>query len=293
MFISDLVRASGALLGLAIGDAMGAPLEGLPRPGRVVTGMEAGGRYLRAAGSYTDDTLQAAAVAESLVVCRGYRAEDLIMRLISGYRLHPEYYGPTSAAVFDRVMEGFTPYAAAAEVHALNRGSRTNGSVMRGPPLGVYYAGPAVAGVSYCCSRLTHFDTVAASCSAWLNQMVSDMCRGFSREKAFSHALRRCREDEVADFLGRYMRCDPVPGLDALECTHAALTCFMESRDFEAAVVHAVNLGGDADTVGACCGALSGAYFGSGAIPVRWLAPLQDREALSDLAFRLWVASRT
>ncbi len=292
MFISDLLRATGALLGLAIGDAMGAPLEGFPRPERAVTVMEAGGRYPRAAGSYTDDTLQAAAVAESLVVCRGFCAGDLMTRLISGYRLHPWYYGPTSAAVFDRVMEGLTPYAAAAEVHIKNGGSRSNGSVMRGPPVGVYYAGPAVAGVSYCCSRLTHHDAVAAACSAFLNQMVSDMCRGFSRERAFSHALRRCREEEVADFLGEYRRFDPVPGLDALECTHAALACFMESRDFEGAIVSAINLGGDADTVGACCGSLSGAYYGSGAIPVRWFSCLQDEAALSNLAFRLWAVSR-
>jgi ADP-ribosyl-[dinitrogen reductase] hydrolase len=122
--------------------------------------------------------------------------------------------------------------------------------------------------------------------------MVSDMCRGFSRERAFSHALRRCREEEVADLLGGYARHDPVPGLDALECTHAALTCFMGSRTFEEAVVHAVNLGGDADTVGACCGALSGAYYGSDAIPAGWRSRLQDEAALSDLAFRLWVAAK-
>lgn len=292
MFISDLVHASGALLGLAIGDAMGAPLEGSPRPEFAVTGMNAGGRYPRAAGAYTDDTLQAAAVAESLVVCRGFCAEDMIIRLIAGYRLHPWYYGPTSSAVFDRVMEGLTPYEAAAEVHIKNGGSRSNGSVMRGPPVGVYYAGPAVAGVSYCCSRLTHHDSVAASCSAWLNQMVSDMCRGISRERAFYHALRRCREEEVADLLGKYRRYDPLPGLDALECTHAALTCFMESRDFEGAVVRAINLGGDADTVGACCGSMSGAYYGSDAIPARWLSCLQDEAALSNLAFRLWAVSR-
>ena len=71
-FISGGVSAVGALAGLAIGDAMGAPFEGYPPPLRPVTEMRGGGPQMRNAGHYTDDTLQAIAVATSLIHCRGY-----------------------------------------------------------------------------------------------------------------------------------------------------------------------------------------------------------------------------
>ena len=57
--------------------------------------------------------------------------------------------------------------------------------------------------------------------------------------------------------------------------------------DFEAAVVFAVNLGGDADTNGAVAGALAGARFGAGAIPARWIEPLLAHERIGGLANRL------
>jgi ADP-ribosyl-[dinitrogen reductase] hydrolase len=56
-------------------------------------------------------------------------------------------------------------------------------------------------------------------------------------------------------------------------------------------VVAAINLGGDADTVGAIAGALAGARFGYPAIPETWLSALCDREELFDLARQLARAS--
>ena len=49
----------------------------------------------------------------------------------------------------------------------------------------------------------------------------------------------------------------------------------MNARSLEGAILSAINLGGDADTVGACCGALAGAYWGLGAIPERWKRDLE------------------
>ena len=87
--------------------------------------------------------------------------------------------------------------------------------------------------------------------------------------------------------LGSYEEYAPVPSLDALLCSHAALSCFMDADSFEDALISAVNLGGDADTVGACCGALSGAYWGMGAIPERWIRDLVDYPRISSVADEL------
>jgi ADP-ribosyl-[dinitrogen reductase] hydrolase len=287
IFISVFAHETGTLIGLAIGDALGAPLEGLPPSRRYVTGMEAGGVYPRERGHHTDDTLQAVAVARSLVQCRAYSPEDLMMRLVKAYCERPEYFGPTSSAVFELVMQGVPIYTAATLVHERNGGSRSNGSVMRGAPLGILYEGEELREVSLCCSRLTHRDPVAGECSVFLNQMVALLNRGRDREQALFGALSLCKEEEVLSALAGYESRPPVPDLDALECTHAALASFMRARSFEDAVLTAVNLGGDADTVGACAGALAGAYWGIDSVPDQWKQTLENYADIAAIAVEL------
>jgi len=287
-FISGNLRHVGSLIALAIGDAMGAPLEGSLQSEAWVTEMRPGGRHFRKKGAITDDTLQAMAVAESLAACRGFNQKDLISRLFSGYKNRPEWYGPTSSLFFNLVKTGTPPHHAARLVDRRNHGSRTNGSVMRGFPLGIFYSAPEVYDKSVACSGLTHYDPVAGHCSAFLNTMVSDMVRGISRKRAFRHARSLCTDPEVHTILGNYPGYDPEPSLDAVLCSHAALFCFMNALTLEGAILSAINLGGDADTVGACCGALAGAYWGLEAIPQRWMMDLEMKEDLIRRAEVLW-----
>jgi ADP-ribosyl-[dinitrogen reductase] hydrolase len=287
-FITGNLHATGSLIALAIGDALGAPLEGSARTESWVTEMLPGGRHSRKKGQITDDTLQAIAVAESLAACGGFNQNDLIFRLLKGYEKRPEWYGPTSSAFFALVKSGTLPHQVAWLVHKHLHGSRSNGSVMRGFPVGIFYPSPYVYEISLACSKITHFDPVAAHCSAWLNVMVNDMCRGVSRERAFRHARSACTNPEVHALLSNYAGYEPVASLDAVLCSHAALSCFMNARTFETAVLAAINLGGDTDTAGACCGALSGAYWGLEAIPDRWRRDLEDYEYILHCAERLW-----
>ena len=60
----------------------------------------------------------------------------------------------------------------------------------------------------------------------------------------------------------------------------AALWAFHDAKDFRAAVLRAVNLGDDADTTGAICGQLAGAYWGESGIPGEWLEGLARREMI-------------
>jgi ADP-ribosyl-[dinitrogen reductase] hydrolase len=287
-FITGNLHATGSLVALAIGDALGAPLEGSARTESWVTEMLPGGRHSRKKGQITDDTLQAIAVAESLAACRGFNQNDLIYRLLCGYEKRPEWYGPTSSAFFALVKSGTLPHHAAWLVHKQHHGSRSNGSVMRGFPVGIFYPSPYVYEVSLACSQLTHYDPVAAHCSAWLNVMVSDMCRGISRNTAYRHARLLCMVPEVHRLLGNYAVYTPVASLDAVLCSHAALSCFMNARTLETAVLSAINLGGDTDTVGACCGALAGAYWGHEAIPRRWINEIENYENILNCAEHLW-----
>lgn len=246
--------------------------------------MEPDGRCRRPAGAVTDDTLQAMAVAESLVACRGFSGPDLAARLLAGFRAHPGYYGPTSSRVFSLVEAGVAPEAAARRVHEESGASRTNGPVMRGPPIGVVYAGRAVEEVSMAAARLTHHDPVAGAASGFVNRVASELCRGKNREAAYLAAVADCREPETLAVLGSWRTRPPVPSLDALELAHAAVTIFMTTTSFAGAVEAAVNMGGDSDTLGAVAGALAGAAYGAGSIPRDWLAPLEPRGHLVALA---------
>ncbi|PKL70929.1 MAG: ADP-ribosylglycohydrolase family protein [Methanomicrobiales archaeon HGW-Methanomicrobiales-1] len=285
------MRHVGSLVGLAIGDAMGAPLEGSLQSEAWVTDMRPGGRHSRKKGAITDDTLQAMAIAESLAVCKGFNQKDIISRLFLGYEKRPEWYGPTSSLFFNLVKSGTLPHHATWLVHHRRGNSRTNGSVMRGFPLGIFWPAPEVYAISRACSRITHFDPVAGHCSAFLNVMVSDMVRGSSRSRAFRHALSLCPDPEVHAMLGSYDEHKPDPSLDSVLCSHAALHCFMHARTFEGAILSAINLGGDADTVGACCGALAGAYWGIEAVPDRWSRDLEGYDGLVQLAERVWLSA--
>jgi ADP-ribosyl-[dinitrogen reductase] hydrolase len=241
----------------------------------------------RRKGEVTDDTLQALAVAESLIACHRFDPDDLMNRFVAMYRRSPQWFGPTSSGVFDLVIQGTPASDAAKLAHEQLGASRSNGSVMRGFPIGVYFSPVSVPAMSIACSQLTHHDPVAAHASAFLNLMVSHMCRGVTRERAFRHAYSVCRNAEVFRLLGSYKDYPPDPSLDALLCAHAALSVFMISDTFEEALITAVNLGGDADTVGACTGALAGAWWGADAIPKRWIADLEEFPHISEVAWEL------
>jgi ADP-ribosyl-[dinitrogen reductase] hydrolase len=288
IFILTESRTLGGLVGLATGDALGAPVESFPRPPVPVRDMTGGGPHHRKLGGITDDTLQALAVARSLIKRRMFDPADMMSRLVEAYGQNPGSFGPTSTAVFEQVLRGVPAEQAAQRVHEA-AGSRSNGSVMRGPPLGLYFRDPVyVREASLACSRLTHLDPVAGECSAMVNVMVSRMGRGAPREDALRDAILVCENEEVRRVLSRYWVHPVNPALDALLITHAAVSLFFAARSFEEALILAVNQGGDADTVGALTGALGGTYWGIESIPVRWMDRLERVEEIQEVAERLW-----
>lgn len=290
-FILDEGRTAGVLLGLAIGDALGAPLEGMPPPVHPVRDYLPVSRYALPPGRFTDDTLQTLAIAKSLVVCRGFSPHDATIRLLESYREAPYFFGPTSSSFFGLVLSGIPPAEAACEVHRRS-GSRTNGSVMRGTPIGLFFGDPVkVYRTSLECSRITHLDPLAGECSAFVNLLVSGMCRGRRREDAFRDAISMLRHPEAKRILPRFAEFIPEPTVDALGVVHCALSVFMGSGSFEEAVVEAVSQGGDADTAGAITGALAGACWGVGEIPDRFVRGLNRAQEILSLTLELWAAA--
>ncbi|GAB7015715.1 ADP-ribosylglycohydrolase family protein [Methanogenium cariaci] len=289
IFISQFSHPIGALAGLALGDAFGAPFEGGPPPEHNV--LEPGnfgvnpGNY----GQFTDDTKQTLAISKSLLKCGRFDSMDAIHALIEEYDRDPRFYGPTSGEVFTRIKTGCAPLEAARTLFEEKGLGRTNGSVMRGVPIGICYPPESVRACSLAASRITHFHPVACEASAVFNTVISCLLRGESLARARDRAIASCEIAEVRARIAAPEDYPLRPSMDALDTLHASLSLALMSDSFQDAVTGAVMLGGDTDTIAALSGALKGAEYGIEALPDAWLRNIEGIDAVISCAEALWM----
>lgn len=292
--ISD--RGRGALLGLAVGDALGATVE-FRRRGSFppVTDMVGGGPFGLDPGQWTDDTSMALCLATSLVEC-GFDPTDQMRRYCRWYR---EGYLSANGRCFDignatrAALQEFehsgNPYAGDLAPDRLG-----NGSLMRLAPV-VLYAWPSelaaqhLAGES---SRTTHGAQECVAACRLFAVVLTNALAGHPRDELLPApdmgltAIPRLAGIARGDFLSKSV--DEIRGGGhVLDCLEAALWCFLSTTSYPEAVLAAANLGDDADTTAAVCGQVAGAWYGAEAIPARWLKQLAMREEIERLADRL------
>ncbi len=289
-------RARGALLGLAVGDALGAALEWLSpdqitaRYGGVLRDMVSSHLWQR--GEWTDDTAMALALAESLDERGGYDVDDVFARYALWARSGPADIGTTVARALRHARSAAEARAAAAAYHEESGGrSAGNGSLMRTAPIGVRFVRDreGLRAAALADSALTHHDPLAADACIWLDQTIAWLVGGRGKLEPAGPVATAAAEARGASPEQLLAEAQGAIGfvLTALRIgVYAAFTF----DDFEQAVVFAANLGGDADTNAAVTGALAGARFGATAIPERWLQPLWQRERIGELAGRLLAA---
>ncbi|MBI5523379.1 MAG: ADP-ribosylglycohydrolase family protein [Desulfarculus sp.] len=298
-------RLAGAALGTMIGDALGMPVEGwtaqaiAQRHGRLETFLD--GRL--PAGSYTDDSQMMIAILESLSQKGRLEPQHLAGRFVANFQPW-RGYGGRIAGVMARLAAG-VPWDQA------GTGSFGNGGAMRVGVLGVALAhDPAAlrqAALEQC--RITHHHRQALAASlaqAWAvglarrlgregktprqDQVVKEVARlaqdldphTAARLRAMP-ALPRGQEDQARRLLAETYACD----VRAAESMPPALGAFLAAESAPQAVVLAVSLGGDTDTLGAMAGALAGAYWGLEAWPGPWLAGLENGQKGKDYALLL------
>lgn len=291
----------GAFLGLAIGDALGAAVEFQP-PGTfdLVTGYRAGGPHRLNPGEWTDDTSMALALADSLADV-GWDLDDQAERYVRWWR-GGEY--SVNGRCFDIGITTSGALMRFLQVRdARKSGDRSerasgNGSIMRLAPVPIAYARlypdriPDLAEKALESSLPTHASPQCLSACAYFAVVLAGLIHGEPRETVLSPdwpALQELRdwmplhpEIEVVA-LGNFRRKQP-PEIQGsgyvVKSLEAALWAFHDARDFREAVLRAVNLGDDADTTGAVCGQLAGAYWGESGIPAEWLEGLARRDMI-------------
>jgi ADP-ribosylglycohydrolase len=299
-------RARGSLLGLAVGDALGATVE-FKRPGSFepVTDMIGGGPHGLQPGEWTDDTSMALCLARSLVERRGFDPNDQLQRYVRWYR---EGYmsstgscfdiGNTTAAALHRFERGGGPFAGTSDPRAAG-----NGSIMRLAPVPIFWHHVPRVAIRYAgdSSRTTHAAIEAIDACRYMAGLIVGALNDTPRETLLSSRWSPVpglwdeeplapRIDEVA--AGSFLTKEPpqIRGSGyVVESLEAALWAFSRSSSFEEGLLLAVNLGDDADTTGAVCGQIAGAYYGASAIPTAWIEKLAMRELIEGLADRLAV----
>ena len=290
----DSIR--GALYGVAVGDALGAPLEfraaeSIERQHGTVRDMIGGGWLDVKPGEITDDTQMTICVCEG--ICE--RPDDPVpaigKRFVEWHESHPKDIGATCSTAIRIAIEkmrqlgadeldrkGWT--AAAEAAHYKLRGqSAGNGSLMRTVYPGLFYADEKQRDLmAEDISTMTHRDWMASDACIIYSAIIWNMTlqeRPETRRKAIRAEITRL------DHEGRYRIKELHSSLATLQPTgfvvdsfKCALHCVLTTDNFEDAVVKAVNLGGDADTIGAITGGIAGALYGYSAIPERWVSAL-------------------
>jgi ADP-ribosyl-[dinitrogen reductase] hydrolase len=299
-------RALGSVLGLALGDAAGAPFEflraaNIPNP---VPVFELEWMHLPP-GSTTDDTAMARNLVRSLSDRGDFDSEDLVRRHVEWFVSDPPDVGTLTRRVLKRVADGQEAAEAAMQVW-LERGpevSAGNGSVMYCAPLGVAYANrpDELSEAAPLLSALTHVDARCQTAVLAITVAVAALIRGEQRDAAaragVEVALPREGGEELEFLVDAVGKSRTIDGPDQGFCLFTAaagLQALIRFDAFEPAIRHVIGLGGDADTNAAVAGALLGAHVGEQSLPADWLAPLRNAtEIREEAAALVSLASRT
>lgn len=291
-------RFRGALLGVALGDALGAGFEGsFSVPVDEFT-RRASGRL-----TYTDDTHMTIGVAESLVDQGGFDGAAMASRFAADYTAESwRGYGPGPPQVFALLGRGVHWNEAAGRLFG-GSGSFGNGAAMRAAPAGLFgFPDPDRAGeIARAQAAITHahpLGTEGAALQATAVCLVLGTPRGGPMDtgRLLDDLRNHLREPVYLDKLdtieallgGQRGRQEVVEelgnGIEAPRSVPTALYCFLRHPDsFEEAVRFAVGLGGDTDTIASMAGALTGAWVGERGIPGGWRDRVEGSTRLRDL----------
>ncbi len=281
-------RRRGALIGLAIGDALGAAVE-FSSPGSFapVTGYRNGGPHRLNPGEWTDDTSMALALADSIAT-KGWDLNDQASRYVEWWKTG-KY--SVNGRCFDigittsRALHKFIESGDASQSGSRSESASGNGSIMRLAPVPIAHADLYPNNIEEL-SRLadesslpTHASEQCRSACRYLATVHAALLRGEDRAAVLSPNWKPLRIlndikplhpliQEVAEGSFRHKQPPAIEGSGwVVKSLEAALWAFHAADSFEEAVLRAVNLGDDADTTGAICGQLAGAYWGESNIP--------------------------
>ena len=304
------------IMGVVVGDALGCPVQFESRKEvarHPVTGMRGFGTFSLPAGSWTDDSSLTIALLESIRRTGTIDLVDIMgnfMKWLYDGEFTPYGY---SYDIGRGTMQAISRYSRNRNVKKCggdDERNNGNGSLMRIMPACIYcsvmessgmYSDRDAINVVHSVGGLTHahirsniacglyffmVKQILMGSGSLRERMQDGLTRGFAfyetylADKENLHYYDRLRD--LAAFANVPPEKIRSTGyvVDALE---AAVWSLITTGSFEAALLKAVNLGDDTDTVGAIAGGLAGLYYGYDAIPEDWLSAIQRRNWIEDL----------
>ena len=296
-------RIRGALYGVAVGDALGGPVEfmnamTIQEKFGCVTEMIGGGWLNLKPGEITDDTQMTLCVAngilDSIEGNNGLSIPASVgQRFLVWAEGGPKDIGGACAQSISVARElgskrpNGIPIAqdwkeAARQTRcASGRPVEGNGALMRTVYPGLYFrTAPEVEAHAREIAEMTHRgDKSTEACVLYSNMihLLTDADSG-ERDETAAKFLYECLKNTSYDNAVE-KPATPVTGGYVVDSMRIAVSCLAHARTFEKAVCMAANLGGDADTNAAITGGIAGAWFGFSAIPVRWVDALDPHVA--------------
>ena len=281
-------RRRGACIGLAVGDALGAAVE-FKSPGSFspVTGFRSGGPHGLKAGEWTDDTSMALALADSIASV-GWDLNDQASRYIEWWKTGKYSVNGRCFDIGITTSHALSNFLTTKNAYTSGDPSERasgNGSIMRLAPVPVGHADlypDHIEELSHLAdesSLTTHASEQCRSACRYLATVLAALVRGENRAAVLSpdwkplQVLNDIKQlhpliQEVAQGSFRQKQPPAIEGSGwVVKSLEAALWAFHDAGTFEEAVLRAVNLGDDADTTGAICGQLAGAFWGESQIP--------------------------
>ena len=264
-------RIAGAFVGLAIGDALGAPIEFADRGTfEPVISYRSGGRFNLPAGAWTDDTAMALCLAQSLIEKNGLDNEDLLNRFCDWAANGSNTSTGIAVGIGQNTLRVLGDFRRNGYLEALPFGTKNdgNGSLMRLAPVACFAKdnieeAVVLAGLQ---SKATHASHHAEQCCQILAELLCYLINGKPLMWAVKQTHNRPSNNEINMMMHRNMvdesEDDIKSGGYVVNTLHAALWSNLTTNSFESAVLKACNLGDDADTTGAVAGQIAGAMCG-------------------------------
>ena len=285
-------RIAGALFGVAVGDALGGPVEFMTPEEIVrryvcVADMIGGGWLNLQPGEITDDTQMTLCVAEGIVEAPEAPIQAIGRRFIEWGNSGPKDIGGACASSIYNAQRagGKAPTAeqweAAAQATQRSQGHPVegNGALMRTVFTGLFYADHGRAEYwAMKIGQMTHAGFKSTEACILYSRMVNLLTASESQPQDNMTPREFLAEhcEAVAEYAAavKARNVRPAPGGYVVDSMRIAVGTMANTDSFEQAVIEAVNLGGDADTNGAITGGLAGAWYGYDAIPAEWIAAL-------------------
>ena len=265
-------RAKGALWALVIGDCLGSPVEFRSRTEhKWINQMEPCPHWNLPKGYWTDDSSMAFCIMQAFIDHPGCFKPEHVAKNFVKWMLHGEW--SCTGEAFDVGMSchgGIWKYVHDKTLKNGNEHQQGNGGIMRFAPSWfiarkLFATKDEQMALMHDINDITHNSSVA-------RKTITTLAKVFDEHIAAGR--RTAIETSTSDWKTANNSGWCVSTLDT------ALWAFNTTNNFRDALVAAVNLGGDADTIGAVCGQIAGSYYGFSSIPKKWLTDVKDWEQL-------------